>query len=675
MSPARGVARLVIVAAAAAAITSYADGLKSGLDVAGFDRSVTPQDNLYRHVNRGWLSRTAMPGDRVSYGAFTEISDRTEADLRAIIEELVARPHRTRGSTAQQIADLYTSTVDEARLAQVGTASIQPELARIDAIQSIRDLAAEAGYLSSIAIGGPFGGTIGIDPLNPGVPVARVTQGGLLLPDRDYYLKDDPAFAAVRTKYEQYLKHIFELAGRPTAAEDAAAVLALEAALARISWTEAQSRDIAATYTRFTLRQLNTEMPGFDWTAWAKPQGIDRSPAVILAQPSFFKAFAAMVPEVPLQTWKAWLLSRYLTAAAPYLSAPFDTARFDFFGTVVTGQELPRVRWKRGVSMVNAYLGDALGQLYVEKHFSPAARSRVQAMLANVVQAYREAIRDAAWMTPRTKHEALEKLAALSTGVGYPARWRDYSSLVVKPDDLLGNWQRALKFDAQYRLGNVAGTAGGEWVLPPQTVNAYYSAATNEMVIPAAILQPPLFDVHADDAVNYGAAGALIGHEISHAFDDRGRHFDGNGAARDWWTAADADGFNQLTGRLIQQMNEYEPLPGLHVNGALAATESIGDLGGLTIAYRAYKLSLKGKRSPTIDGLTGEQRVFMGWAQIWRSKERDEYVRSTLQTSVYLPAPLRANAAAGNIDGFYEAFNVKPGDRLYRAPEARVRIW
>lgn len=396
---------------------------------------------------------------------------------------------------------------------------------------------------------------------------------------------------------------------------------------------------------------------------------------MILAQPSFFKAFAAMVPEVPLQTWKAWLLSRYLTAAAPYLSAPFDTARFDFFGTVVTGQELPRVRWKRGVSMVNAYLGDALGQLYVEKHFSPAARTRVQAMLANVVQAYREAIRDAAWMTPRTKHEALEKLAALSTGVGYPARWRDYSALVVKPDDLLGNWQRALKFDAQYRLGNVAGTAGGEWVLPPQTVNAYYSAATNEMVIPAAILQPPLFDVRADDAVNYGAAGALIGHEIGHAFDDRGRHFDGNGGARDWWTAADADGFNQLAGRLIQQMNEYEPLPGLHVNGALAATESIGDLGGLTIAYRAYKLSLKGKRSPTIDGLTGEQRVFMGWAQIWRSKERDEYVRSTLQTSVYLPAPLRANAAAANIDGFYEAFNVKPGDRLYRAPEARVRIW
>jgi putative endopeptidase len=672
-------ARVAVVIAAGvvavAAVPPHAEQLKSGLDIAGFDRSVRPQDNLYRHVNAGWLSRTGMPGDRVSYGAFSEISDRTDADLRAIIEELVARPNRARGSSAQQIADLYTSTVDEARLTQIGTASIQPELHRIDAIQSTHDFAAEAGYLSSIAIGGPFGGTVGVDPLNPAAPVARVSQGGLLLPDRDYYLKDDPALAGVRAKYEQYLRHIFELTGRPAAAEDARAVLALETALARISWTEAESRNLAATYTRFTLRQLATDMPGFDWAAWAKPQGIDRSPAVILAQPSFFKAFAAMVPEVPLSTWKAWLLSRYLTAAAPYLSPPFDKARFDFFGTVVTGQELPRVRWKRGVSMVNAYLGDALGRLYVEKHFTSAARARVQSMLANVVQAYRDAIRDCSWMSARTKHEALEKLAALSTGVGYPARWRDYGTLVVKPDDLLGNWQRALKFEAQYRLGNVAGSAGGEWVLPPQTVNAYYSPATNEMVIPAAILQPPLFDVDADDAVNYGAAGALIGHEIGHAFDDRGRSFDGSGAVRDWWTAADAESFGEISARLVAQMNEYEPLPDLRVNGALAAIESLGDLGGLTIAFRAYKLSLKGKRSPTIDGLTGEQRFFMGWAQIWRSKERDEYVRSTLQTSAYLPAALRANAAAGNVDGFYEAFNVKPGDRLYRAPSARVRIW
>jgi putative endopeptidase len=670
--------RVIVTIAAVAAVViaaPRANALKSGLDVAGFDRSVRPQDDLYRYVNGGWLGRTAMPGDRVSYGAFIEVSDRTERDLRALIEELAAKPNRPHGSPAQQIVDLYTSAVDEVRIEQVGATALQPELRRIEAIESTRDLAAEAGYLSSIAVGGPFGGTVGIDPLNPGAPVARVTQGGMLLPDRDYYLKDDPALADVRAKYERYLARIFTLANRKTPADDAKAVLALETALARISWTEAESRNIAATYTRFTLRQLGTEMPGFDWLAWAKPQGIDRSPAVILAQPSFFKAFAAMVPEVPLETWKAWLVSRYATAAAPFVNKAFDDARFDFFGTILTGQELPRVRWKRGVSMVNAYLGDALGRLYVEKYFSPPARTRVQKMLANVIDAYRDALRDAEWMTPKTRREALEKLAAMSTSVGYPERWRDYSSLVIKPDDLLGNWQRALKFEGQYHLGNVAGSAGGEWLLPPQTVNAYYSPTANEMVIPAAILQPPIFDVEADDAVNYGAAGALIGHEISHAFDDRGRNFDAAGQSRDWWTAPDAEHFGERAGQLVRQLNAYEPLPGLHVNGTLALNESLGDLSGLTIAFRAYKLSLKGRKSPVIDSLTGEQRVFMGWAQIWRAKERDEYVRSVLQISPYLPAALRANAAAANVDGFQEAFSIQPGSRLYRAPGERVRIW
>jgi len=658
-----------------AGVMPDAQSSRSGLDVAGFDRTVLPQDDLYRYVNGGWLSRVAMPADRVSYGAFMEIGDRTELDLRSIIEEVAARENRPRGSSAQQIADLYASVVDETRIEQLGATPIQPELRRIDAIRSTRDLAAEAGYLSSTAAGGPFGGTVGIDPLNPGAPVVRVTQGGTLLPDRGYYLKDDAELAGIREQYQQYLARIFVLTGRPAPADDARAVLALETALARIQWTEAESRTSDATYIRFTLRQLAAEMPGFDWAAWARPQGIDRSPAVILAQPSFFKAFAAMVPAVPLGTWQAWLVSRYVTAVAPFLSRPFDEARFELFGSVVTGQALPRTRWKRGVSMVNAYLGDAIGKLYVERHFSQEARVRVQKMLANVIEAYRGALREADWMSPKTRREALDKLSAISTGVGYPARWRDYSGLVIKPDDLLGNWQRALKFESQSRLANVAGAAGGEWALPPQTVNAYYSAATNEMVVPAAILQPPLFDLAADDAVNYGAAGALMGHEIGHGFDDRGRRFDGAGAVRDWWADEDAQRYRQRIMKLVAQMNAYEPLPGLHVDGELASAESMGDLGGLAIACRAYKLSLKDKPSPVIDGLTGEQRLFMGWAQIWRSKERDEFLRSTLQTSVYLPAALRANAAASNIDNFYEAFAVKPGNRLYRAPAERVRIW
>ena len=416
-------------------------------------------------------------------------------------------------------------------------------------------------------------------------------------------------------------------------------------------------------------------MPGFDWHAWARPQGIDRSPAVILAQPSFFKAFAALIPTVPLSTLKAWLVSRYVTAAAPYLSASFDMARYDFFGVTLTGQKAPRERWKRGVSMVSVFLGDALGRFYVEKHFPPATRTRAQRLLANMVAAFRDALRSAEWMSPQARREALDKLSALSTGIGYPARWRDYRALTITPDDLFGNWQRALAFENDYHLGNVGGSAGGEWPLPPQTVNAFYTPATNEIVLPAAIFQPPLFDVNADDAVNYGAAGALIGHELGHAFDDRGRRYDGAGAVHDWWTAADTERFADRQARLIAQLNALEALPGLHVDGPLTAGETSGDIGGLAVAFQAYRTSLKGAKAPVIDGLTGEQRFFMAWARMWRSKERDEYIRSTVHVIPYLPAALRANTAASNVDAFFDAFHVQPPHRLYRAAAQRIRIW
>jgi predicted metalloendopeptidase len=675
MLPMRPWIAAAVFASSVAAAGLLAQSPKSGLDVAGFDRSVLPQDDLYRYVNGAWLKRVVIPDDRVTYGAFAEITEKTDLDLRRVIEEVIAAPNRPRGSSAQQIADLYTSMVDVAHIEALGVAAIRPELQRLDAIASARDVATEAGYLSSIGAGAPFGGTMGIDPINPGAPVVRVMQGGILLPDRDYYVSTEPAFAGIREKYVNYLARIFELAGRSAARDDARNVLAFETALARIMWTEAESRDLSATYTRFTLRQLATEMPGFDWAAWARPQGMDRSPAVILAQPSFFKAFAALVPTVPLPTLRAWLLSRYLTAAAPYLNRAFDDARYDFFGTVLTGQQSPRERWKRGVSMVNGYLGDALGKLYVEKHFPNSTRMRVQRIVANVVDAYRDALKEADWLSPAARRQAQDKLSALSTGVGYPGQWRDYRALVIKPDDLLGNWQRALTFDNQYRLGHVDRTAGGEWMMPPQTVNAYYSASSNEIVLPAAIFQPPLFDAAADDAVNYGAAGSLIGHEIGHAFDDRGRRYDGTGAVRDWWTAADAERFEARVRRLTSQLDAYEPLPNLRVNGALTVSESLGDLGGLAVALRAYHRSLDNRRAPVIDGLTGDQRFFMGWAQMWRSKEREAYVRSTLQSVPYLPASLRANAAITNIDTFFDAFSVQPGNRLYRAPAERIRIW
>jgi predicted metalloendopeptidase len=649
---------------------------RAGLDPSAFDRAIAPQDDLYAYVNGGWLRETSMPPDRVSYGAFAEIADKTEADLRTLIEQIAARPNRPRGTPAQQIADLYASVVDERRIEALGTKPIEPDLHRIDAIVSTHDLASEAGYLSSIAAGGPFGGSVGRDPMNPGAPVARVTQGGLRLPDRDYYLAPDPGHADVRARYEQYLERIFSLLGRESAKADAADVLALETALARVSWTEAQTRSApSTTYTRFTLRQLATEMPGFDWAAWAHPQGLDRSAVVVLAQPSFFKAFAALVPQVPLATWKAWLLARYVTAAAPYLSSPFDLARFDFFGTVLTGQELPRTRWKRGVAMVNAYLADAVGRLYAERHLTSTARVRAQRILDQVMAAYREAIRNSDWMSARAKREALAKLSSMHVRLGAPSEWRSYSELDVRPDDLFGNWQRALQFESRARLADLAGTTGALWVLPPQTVNAFYSPSSNEIVVPAAILQPPIFDVGADDAVNYGSIGAMIGHEIGHAFDGRGRLVDAAGTPRDWWTPEDEARYTQLVDKLAAQLGRYEPRPGVHVNGTLTSAEAIADLGGLTIAYRAYRRSLKDATPPVIGGLTGDQRFFMGWARMWRAKERDDYVLSQLQVSAHLPPRIRANATLVNVDAFYGAFGVTPGHRLYLPPGDRVRIW
>ena len=660
----------------AIALAAAAPAPTARFDLAAFDPSVAPQDDLYTYVNGAWLRDTPMPPDRVSYGAFGEIAEKTEADLRALIEQIGERQSRQPGTPAQQIVDLYASVLDERRIEELGTKPIAPELHRIEAIASPRDLAAEAGYLSSIAAGGPFGGSVGRDPMNAGAPVARVTQGGLLLPDRDYYLSTDPERTKVRAKYEEYLAHIFSLLGRESAARDASDVLALETALARVSWTEAQTRSAASdTYTRFTLRQLAAEMPGFDWQAWAHPQGLDRSPVVILAQPSFFKAFAGMVPQVPLATWRSWLLARYVTAAAPYLSSPFDLARFEFFGTVLTGQELPRTRWKRGVAMVNAYLGDAIGRFYVERTFASGVRVRVQRILEQVMAVYRDAIRDSDWMSARSKREALAKLAAMRVRLGAPREWRSYAGLEIRADDLFGNWQRALQFESRARLADVTATPPALWPLPPQTVNAFYSAATNEIVVPAAILQPPVFDVDTDDAANYGSVGALLGHEIGHAFDNSGRRFDASGNPGDWWTSDDEARFTARVRKLVAQLDRYEPLPGARVNGSLASAEALADLGGLTIAYRAYRRSLKSADAPVIDGLTGDQRLFMGWARIWRAKERDDYVRSQLQVSAHLPPRFRANAAVVNFDAFYDAFGVTPAHRLYVAPADRVRIW
>jgi putative endopeptidase len=661
---------------ATAALAAQQPALKSGIDLGNIDAAVRPQDDFYRHIDGKWLERTQIPADRSAYGAFTELADKAEVNLRAIIEGAAADSARAPGSVSQQVGDLFKSFMDEAGVEQRGATPIRAQLQKIDAITSLDGIATESGALSMISAIGPIGGFITTDAKDPTTTMLHLVQGGTALPDRDYYLQNDPNFVQARTKYEQYLQTMFTLAGRPNAAADAKAVLAFETELARIQWTRVESRDANRIYNKFAFADLAREMPGFNWAAWARAQGLDRVTHVIVAQPSFFKSFGTLAPSTPLPTLKAWLTAQYLTASAPFLSKPFVDAAFDFFSRTLSGQPEQRERWKRGVAAVNNQLGMAVGRLYVDKHFPAAAKTRMDAMVRNLVEAYRQSITTLDWMTADTRRQALEKLGKFTPKIGYPDKWRDYSGLVIRPDDLLGNIERAERFESEYQIAKLGKPVDRtEWLMTPQTVNAYYNSRQNEIVFPAAILQAPFFDLSADDAVNYGGIGAVIGHEIGHGFDDQGSKYDGNGMLRDWWTPADAAEFKKRGDKLVAQYNAAEPLPGVHVNGQFTLGENIGDLGGLSIAYKAYKISLAGRPSPRIDNMTGEQRLFAGWAQVWRSKYREAEQRRRILADPHAPPMFRVNIPVSNIDAFYEAFDVSANDKMYRKPEDRVRIW
>jgi len=645
--------------------------LKSGLDLSSLDRSVRPQDDLYRFANGAWLQRTQIPPDRVTYGTFPELTDRTELYLREIIENLAGR-----NATERKIRDFYASVMDERRIEEIGLATVQPVLQRIDSIDRTQALATECGRLSSGGGGGPFQASAGVDARDTRRIVIHVSQGGTLLPDRQYYLDTDSVSASVRRAYVAYLTTIYRATGRAEPEADAANVLELEVALARAQTPAAGSRVSLAHAQAFNLRELHERMPGFDWTAWAKPQGLDRAAVIILGQPDFFSAFAKRVEDVPLRTWKAWLAARYITAISPFSVKALHEARFEFFGRVLTGQRAPRARWKQAVSLVSAHMGDAVGRLYAEKHFRPASRDRIERIVGNLLEAYRQAVNEADWMAPPTRGHALAKLDRLETRIGHPSRWRDYSQLDVRPHDLMGNVERVQKFDNAYHARRLARpTETDHWFVTPQTVNATYLPWRNEVILPAAMLQPPLFDPDADDAVNYGALGAVVGHEIGHAFDQQGRRYDGSGAAFDWWTPADHQSFLQRARLLVDQFSGYGTGTNERLNGQVTLAENLGDLAGLAVAVRAYRISLQKKDPPVIDGFTGEQRLFVRWAQLWRTLVRDEYLRQAMLTNHHAPAEHRANGAAVNLDAFHSAFGVQPGDKLFVEPKERVRIW
>ncbi len=650
--------------------------LSSGLDFDSFDKSVRPQDDMFRHVNGEWLAKTDIPADKASYGSFDILFDKSQADLRAIVEEASKSATKAPGSDTQKIGDFYDSFMNDARVEELGLTPLKDELAAIDALTTKTDLARHFGHFFKLNLINPIVGYVDGDAKEPSKDILYLYQGGLGLPDRDYYLKPDPKLNEYRTKYVTFLTEMLTLGEDPSPAKTAENIFALENRLARAHWTNVESRDAVKTYNKIGVADLAKQFPGFDWEAFTSELGVNNVPALVVNQPSYLKALAATVNELPVDRWKPYLKASLLNGFAPYLSKPYVDLEFGFYRATLAGVKEQQPRWKRGVNTVNGNLGEMLGKLYVDRHFKPEAKARMESLVSNLQAAYRAGIDSLEWMGPETKQQAQEKLAKFRPKIGYPNKWRDYSKLEIKKDDLAGNLRRAFIFENEFQLGKAGKPIDPEqWGMTPQTINAYYNPVRNEIVFPAAILQPPFFNLEADDAVNYGAIGGVIGHEMGHGFDDQGRRFDATGALRDWWTKQDEVEYQKRVKMLVAQFNAFEPLPGLHVNGELTLGENIADLTGLTIARRAYLISLNGKPGPTIDGLTADQRFYSGWAQQWRDKMRDDAIRQQVMTNPHSPDMYRANGPLRNTSEFYEAFGVKEGDKLYLLPDRRVKIW
>ncbi|MFR9801009.1 M13 family metallopeptidase [Pseudonocardia sp. RS010] len=647
---------------------------RSGLDLRWVDPGTRPQDDLFGHVNGRWLTSHVIPDDRAQDGAFRDLRDRAEEDVRAIVEGA----GDLEGPEARQIADLYASFMDTGAVEAKGVEPLRPLLAEIARAADKAELAAVLGRRQRQGRASLFGVYVSTDAKDSDRYLVHLSQSGLGLPDESYYRED--AYAEIRAKYVTHLERLAGLVGLEDPAGLATTVMELETALAAVSWDRVTNRDAEKTYTLMTWPAVQANAPEFPWESWHAalhpPDGAFDE--VVVRQPSFVLAAAKLWAELPLEQWQAWLSIRTASAAADYLNQAVVDEDFDFYGRTLSGTPALRERWKRGVSVVEGALGEAVGKLYVERHFPASSKERMVELVANLVEAYRQSISSLDWMSPATRERALEKLGKFTPKIGYPDKWKDYSALEIKADDLLGNVLRAAEWDFDYDLNRVGGPVDrDEWLMTPQTVNAYYHPRMNEIVFPAAILQPPFFDPEADDAANYGGIGAVIGHEIGHGFDDQGSRYDGDGTMTDWWEAADRAEFDRRSKALIDQYDGLSPagLPEHTVNGALTVGENIGDLGGLTIAIKAYRIATEGTEPPVIDGFTGLQRVLIGWAQVWRAVTRDAEAIRRLTIDPHSPPDLRCNAVVTNLDAFHEAFDVRESDALFTAPEARVRIW
>ncbi|MCV7194449.1 M13 family metallopeptidase [Mycolicibacterium brumae] len=652
--------------------------IPSGLDLAFVDADVRPQDDLFVHVNGRWLDDYEIPADRATDGAFRTLYDRAEEQVRDLITEAAAHPD---GPDARRIGDLYASFLDEDTVAARGLAPLLAELAQIDAAGDADALAALLGSLARTGVGGGVGLYVDTDSKDSTRYLTHLTQSGLGLPDESYYR--DPAHAGVLAEYPRHIARMLALTfpDRADHDETAARIVALETKLAAAHWDVVKRRDADLSYNLRAFAELAEQAPGFDWAGWLAGIGLtpDQAAELVVRQPDYLTGFAALWASEPLEDWRDWARWRVIRARAGYLTDELVAADFDFYGRTLTGTEAIRDRWKRGVSLVESLMGEAIGKLYVAKHFPPEHKARMDELVHNLREAYRVSITDLEWMTPETRRRALAKLDKFTAKIGYPPKWRDYAGLRIDRDDLYGNYQRGYAVNFDHELAKLGGPVDrDEWFMTPQTVNAYYNPGMNEIVFPAAILQPPFFDADADDAANYGGIGAVIGHEIGHGFDDQGAKYDGDGNLVDWWTDDDRAEFGLRTKALIEQYDGFSPkalTAEHHVNGAFTVGENIGDLGGLSIALLAYQLSLGGAEAPVIDGLTGVQRVFFGWAQVWRTKSRDAEAIRRLATDPHSPPEFRCNGVIRNIDAFYDAFDVATDDELFLEPAQRVRIW
>jgi putative endopeptidase len=649
--------------------------LQSGILLKNMDTTVAPGNNFTEYVNGAWMKNTKVPADKARYGVMDIINDKAQDDVKALIED-ASKNKSKEGSDAQKIGDYYASYMDMKTRDSVGLTPLAAEFKKIDALTANKDLAGYFAYANKTGTKIPFNLGVIEDFKDPKKYMLYTWQGGLGLPDRDYYSLTDAKSKEIREKYVLHIENMLKLAGIPDAKLKAGQIMALETLLAAKQMKKEETRNMAGLYNKYAVKNLNTLLPDFDWNTMLNDAGIKNQDSLVITQVAYTKDLNAILKNTPIDTWKNYLKWSVITGASSSLNSTLDNENFNFYGKILKGIKAQKPQWRRAVDAVNGNLGEVVGKLYVEKHFPAEAKERMLKLVGNLLKAYEASIKELDWMSPETKKEAQVKISKFTPKIGYPDKWRDYSALKVVKNDLYGNNVRSAEFEYNRTINKLGKPVDrSEWGMTPQTVNAYYNPTMNEIVFPAAILQPPFFDMNADDAVNYGGIGAVIGHEVGHGFDDQGSTFDGDGVMRNWWTKKDNEEFKKRTGALVAQYSAFKVFPDLNVNGNFTLGENIGDLGGLTIALKAYRTSLNGKPAPVMDGFTGEQRVFIGWGQAWLSKSTDEALRNQVGTDPHSPAKFRVNGVVRNIPEFYTAFKVKATDSLYLAPEKRVKIW